>query len=94
MTQLLCPPAGWTWLAFVPVITNMCGGSIDEVLAEDLKRGGKYAEHSALTFNGLVWYADGRWHERVAVRGKPVGSYSADTLHQLQKIVNDNHGWT
>lgn len=88
------PPAGWVYVGPLdPVITNRLGGRIDHGVAEVLARGGVFGQHVAWDFHGVVWHNGGRWHERVCVHHKPVGSYSAETLEELQTIVNDEHGW-
>lgn len=91
MVELMLPPEGWTWLR-IDVMTNL-GHKVDESVAAGLRGGGAFAQHAAEKFHGLVWFDDGRWHERVSVHHEPVGCYSADTLQELMKTVNDEHGW-
>lgn len=67
--------------------------SVDQDVAEKLRAGGLFAQHSAWNCVGWVWWNDGRWHELVQVHGQARGSYSADTLEELMKTVNDEYGW-
>lgn len=91
--EFLSPPPDWPALSWLtPVMTNY-DYTIDEGIAERLRRGGLCASHHGRDFTSLVWFAADRWHERVKVHGVVRGSYSADTLQELMKIVNDEHGW-
>jgi hypothetical protein len=74
------------------VMTNV-DRSIDQEVADRARAENLVVKHSALNFVGWVWHADGRWHDFVQVHGKDAGCYSAETLDELMKIVNDEHGW-
>jgi hypothetical protein len=89
-TALPEPPDDWPYVG--TVITNL-DHSVNKGLAELLSRGGCFGAHAALDHHGLVWYADGRWHERVSVYKVPRAVYSAETLEELAKTVNDEYGW-
>lgn len=90
------PPAGWEELPigdpFCDVMSNR-DRSINESVAGMLRQGGCWARHAAWDFNGVVWFAGDRWHELVAVDHQARGAYSADTLEELMKVVNDEFGW-
>lgn len=88
------PPAGWLYIGhYPPVILNL-DRSINEQVAGQLREGGLLAAHASLQHHGVVWFAAGKWHERVAVAGKAVAAYSSDTLPELMRIVNDEYGWS
>jgi hypothetical protein len=95
-TDIPRPPDGWTELPgtgmFTDVMTN-ADLSIDERVAIRLKAGGSWARHSGWNFNGEVWWADGRWHERVLVHRTARGYFSADSLQELMSLVNNKYGW-
>jgi hypothetical protein len=93
-TDMLSPPEGWPrgFSSDTVVMTNY-DHSVDEAVAERLRRGGECGQHTAFDFHAWVWFADGRWHEQVFVHHVPQGSFCADTLQELMKIVNDEFGW-
>jgi hypothetical protein len=63
-------------------------------LAEALRHepGQVYGCHTAWDFYGLVWFADGRFHEEVWVLGAPEEVLSAPTLEALMEAVNAKYG--
>ncbi len=85
------PPDGWTEIT--PEVISNYDGAIDELVAEQLREGGRFARHAAWNFNGLVWFEQGRWHEVVCVYGQRRATYSDDTLDGLRRTANDNFGW-
>lgn len=95
MTGIVDPPADWPVIAGVdPVLTNFPGDvGVNKDVADLLTRNRWIGEHTAWNFHGRVWFDGGRWHERVSVEKQAVASYSAETLEELRKIVNDEHGW-
>lgn len=66
--------------------------SIDEGFAERLQEGHCYGRHAAWDFNGLVWFADGQFHEEVWCYGVRRQVFSADTLEELMQTVNAKWG--
>lgn len=76
----------------VDVMSNL-DRYVDEAVAERARTEHLIVKHAAAVFVGWVWWQDGRWHELVQVHRQAVGSYSADTLEELMKTVNDEHGW-
>lgn len=84
------PPKQWREIGLE--MSNF-DGSIDDGLADALRGGQVYARHAAWNFNGLVWFADGRFHEQVWQYHHPMRTYSADTLTKLMTVVNDDWGW-
>lgn len=74
------------------VMTNF-DHSIDEDTARKLCSSHCFSRHAALNFNGKVWFADGKFHEEVWVYRVPRKTFSADTLRDLMKLVNDEFGW-
>lgn len=91
-TDVPGPPTGWTELPLGNVMNNR-DQEIDWPVAALLRQGGCFSRHSGWDFSGLVWFADGRWHERVSGHGTPRAAYSADTLEELMRTVNDEFGW-
>jgi len=89
---MLGPPSGWTRLPGKSVMTNL-DHSVDAGVAGRLRDGGHWSCHDGWNFNGIVWFADGRWYERVSRYRRPQGTYSAETLEELMKVVNDEFGW-
>lgn len=89
------PPDSWPYLD-ATVMTNF-DHTVNEITAGLLMipnaLGHGWAQHTAANFHGRVWYRNGRWHEQVWVRERPVATYSAASLQQLMVIVNDQHGW-
>jgi hypothetical protein len=65
---------------------------------EDLLRTNKViGSHAAWNFHGQVWFegdgdGGGMFHETVLVYQVPQATFSADTLENLMKIVNDRFG--
>lgn len=83
------PPEGWREIGLE--MSNF-DGRIDEGLADALRGGQVYGRHAAWNFNGLVWFADGRFHEQVWRFHVPMRTHSADTLEQLMREVSDEWG--
>jgi hypothetical protein len=99
LAVLPAPPTDWMLLASPhfygvvrDVMTNYDHHMFGDVAAQ-LAAGGCIGAHSAWEFNGLVWFWGGRWHERVSVLGRPRAVFSAPTLTELMKAVNDQFGW-
>lgn len=90
---LLALPAGWVFVGWTLDVMTNCDRAVDDDVVAQLRRGGCYAAHSALNFHGLVWFDDGRWHERVSVDNEPRASFSADTVEELFMVVNEAFGW-
>jgi hypothetical protein len=67
---------------------------IDEGFAEALQArpGEVFGQHAAWDFNGMVWFADGQFHEEVWVYGSPRKTLSADTLRELMDLACDEFG--
>lgn len=65
---------------------------IDDGMAEALKAGGVFGRHHAWNFNGMVWFANEKFHEEVWVHNSPVTTVSADTLEELMQEVNSEFG--
>lgn len=84
-------PNGWRKLG-ESVMSNFDQQVKPEVEAQ-LRQGGCYSNHTAWEFCGNVWLEQGEWHEQVFRFHQPVGTYSADTLQELMREVNNNHGW-
>ncbi len=80
------------WPVIGDVMTN-ADYSCRTDIAERLRAGGAVGAHAARDFHGLVWFFNGLWYERVAVRGRAVASYQADDLKTLMVTVNGVHGW-
>lgn len=101
--HILAPPPGWEpvpapgaaafFLPAADVMSNF-DGQINAEVAERLAGGGCWAGHSAWNFKGVVWFDGGRWHEQVSEYHAAVDSFSADTLADLMKLVNDEYGWS
>ena len=68
---------------------------IDEGFAEALKErpGLVCGRHAGYNFNGIVYYADGMFHEEVWVYGSPVRIVSEETLEELKESVCDAYGY-
>lgn len=61
--------------------------------AEKLLRDGKHwMAHTAWDHWGAVWFADGKFHERVMRYSAHVATLSADSLRELIGDVNDQFG--
>lgn len=68
--------------------------TIDEGLAAYLMANPNHcAQHAAREFCGYVWFENGQFYDQVWRCHVPMAEYSADTLEELMKIVNDKHGW-
>jgi hypothetical protein len=69
--------------------------SIDDGFAEALQAEPAliYGTHAAWNFHGRVWFADGQFHEEVWVYHEIRDRFSAATLEDLMKLVNDEYGW-
>ena len=62
--------------------------------AEEKLRTGSFAvEHPAWDHWGCMWFADGKFHERVMVYHSHVATVSGDTLKEVFSEVNDQFGW-
>jgi hypothetical protein len=85
------PPDGWPLL--FPDVTSNYDGAIDEGVARRLQEGGCCSPHAALNFHGIVWFEDGRWHERVSVHHVAQAVLSAGSLEDLRDTVNNEFGW-
>lgn len=86
------PPDDWPELAGDPVMTNL-DHSIDDAIAAVLRSSNVVSRHSAWNFNGLVWWQDGQFHERVSVHHAALETLSAPTLEGLMAAVNNRFGW-
>ena len=73
-------------------ISNANHGLIPDGLEATLKGGGFKTTHYAWDFFGIIWFADGQFYEKVMQYGRHVGSFSADSLHDLVQKVNDEYG--
>jgi hypothetical protein len=92
--EMLAPPDDWSRsFALDTVVMTNYDHSVEEAVAERLRRGGMCGQHTALGFHGWVWFADGRWHEQVFVHHVAQGSFSADSLEELMGIVNNEFSW-
>ena len=69
-------------------------GSIDDGLAEALQErpGQVFGRHAGWNFNGLVYFANGKFHEEVWVHRTPRQIISADSLRELMDAVCDEYG--
>lgn len=70
-----------------------CDMTIDDDLGATLRSSQVLGHHFGWNFHGVLWFADGRFHEEVSVYHKEVGVYSAETLEELMRLVNDEFGW-
>lgn len=66
--------------------------TIDEGMADDLKAGDFFGQHSAWNFYAEVFWKDGKFRSDVLSYGAIVGNHEADTLEDLMKIHNDAYG--
>lgn len=61
--------------------------------ADKVLRDGKhYMEHHAWDHCGMIWFADGKFHERVMRYRAHVATISADSLREVIDQVNDEYG--
>ena len=67
--------------------------SVDPEIEGVLRKNKMSCRHSAVNFNGDVWYEDGVFHECVNVRHTAVAHYEAPTMRELMTKVNNAHGW-
>lgn len=67
--------------------------SVDDGMAEALTGRPVFGRHAGWEFNGLVWWAAGRFHEAVYRFHEFRAVYAADTLEDLMRVVNDEWGW-
>lgn len=58
-----------------------------------LRTGKVSMDHPAWDHWGVVWFADGRFHEMVKQYQAHVETVSADRLDDLVREVNDRYGW-
>lgn len=92
MTAVLHAAMGGVGPPITCVMTNL-DRSIDTAVAQRARAEQLVVQHAAAGFVGWVWWQDGRWHEFVQVHRVDRGSYSAGTLEELMKTVNDEYGW-
>lgn len=92
MTVTRAIPAG---LRELPLDEGLCNldQSISDGLADKLRAGDVCCRHAGWEFNGIVWYADGQFHEEVSRYHAVQATYSADTLEALMTLVNDVWGY-
>lgn len=60
---------------------------------ERLRAGGCRGDHTAWDFFGIVWYADGQFHEAVMVHQVLKAVIVAPTLPALAALVSNQFGW-
>ena len=70
-----------------------CDGEIDKGFAEALQNNDAYGHHYGWEFCGSVWWTGKEFIEVVLCYGSFAGEHRADTLEDLMKKVNDEHGW-
>jgi hypothetical protein len=70
------------------------GVSIDDGCEAALKSGKVFAVHSAWDFNGVFWWDAERkvFVEEVYRYHVHAGTHEAETLEELMRIVNEEHG--
>lgn len=64
-------------------ITNIDGGAVPPGVEDDL-RAGKWAQHCAWDHWGEVWFADGKFHEKVMRYQRNVGTITPEIKKYLQ----------
>lgn len=67
-------------------------GQIDEGFGEALKNKKTFGRHSAIDFNGLVYWLNGKFNTDVWVYGSYRETFSEDTLEKLMASVNAEYG--
>lgn len=91
MSDIIGPPTSYTQYG------DDIYSNLDHKIEEDVKEialNNPYTFiHSAYGFNGTVWFHDGKWYEQVYRYHEPIATYSDESLEDLMKTVNDEHGW-
>lgn len=67
-------------------------GLIPGKIAGLLKLGTHFTTHAAWDHHGLVWFADGKFHEQVMVYGSHRETVSSELLEDLIYEVNAKYG--
>lgn len=86
-------PCAWGYTDTAPLEITNYDHSISDGLADQLRSGEFFCYHSALNFQGQVWFEDGLFHEQVWVFHRLRETVSADSLEELMRVVNDAYGW-
>lgn len=73
-------------------ISNYDGAAIAPGI-EDQIRAGRVCQHPGWDHHGRIWFADGKFHERVMVHGQHRGTMTCATLPELIRAVNAEFGW-
>ncbi len=68
-------------------------GIIDAGLADALKNGTVYAQHSAYNFCGFVYWDGVQYIEDIWQHNGKIKTIEADTLKALMELANDEYGY-